>query len=302
MKKVSIVGSGNVGVNAAFFIAENASANLMLVDIKEGVATGKALDLMEAAPIRRYRTTIAGSNDIKDIDGSEVVILAAGRVRAPGRDRSEHFAENAAITRSICRSIVEHAPQAKVIVATEPVDAMVKVALEATGFDRLRVMGIGGILDSTRMSSFIAESLAVSSRDVTALVIGSHTRMMVPLPFYSRVNGIEITQLLDPATIEQIVSKTREAGSVIVDLSKQANAFYAPSAAIAQVIEAICIDTKLVRSLSVMLEGEYGVSDVPLSVPCKLGAEGVEQIFKLKLTAEDLKGFQASAEPVRSLF
>jgi malate dehydrogenase len=301
MKKVSIVGSGNVGVNSAFFIAESAAAHVLLVDIQEGISTGKALDLMEAAPIRRYRTRIEGSDAIADIAGSDVVVMAAGRIRTPGKDRSEHFQENAATAREIAAAILAHAPEAKVIVATEPVDAIVKVVVEATGFDRHRVIGVGGILDSMRMASFVADALGVSPRDIHALVIGSHTSRMVPLPFYARVNGVEITQLLDAQTVGRIVDDTRRAGDMIVDLAKRANAFYAPSAAITTLVEAICLDLKLVRSVSVLLEGEYGLSGVALSVPCKLGAPGVEQIIELALNEEDRQALSASAGPVRAL-
>ncbi|MBM4116666.1 malate dehydrogenase [bacterium] len=302
MKKVSIVGSGNVGVNSAFFIAETAAANVLLVDIQEGISTGKALDLMEAAPIRRYRTRIEGSDAIADIAGSEVVVLAAGLIRAPGKERSEHFQANAALARELATAIAKQAPEAKVIVATEPVDAIVKVVVETTGFDRHRVIGVGGILDSMRMASFIADALGVSPRDIHALVIGSHTGRMVPLPFYARVNGVEISQLLDAQTVGRIVDDTRRAGDVIVDLAKHANAYYAPSAAITTLVEAICLDLKVVRSVSVLLAGEYGLSDVALSVPCKLGAAGVEQIIELALNEEDRQALAASAGPVRALF
>jgi malate dehydrogenase len=301
MKKVSIVGSGNVGVNSAFFIAETAAANVLLLDVQEGISTGKALDLMEAAPIRRYRTRIDGSDAIADIAGSEIVVLAAGRIRTPGKERSEHFAENAATAREIAAAIARHAPEAKVIVATEPVDAIVKVVIEATGFDRRRVIGVGGILDSMRMASFIADELRVSPRDIHALVIGSHTSRMVPLPFYARVNGVEITQLLDAQTVGRIVDDTRRAGDMIVDLAKRASAYYAPSAAIATLVEAICLDLKLVRSVSVLLDGEYGLRGVALSVPCKLGAAGVEQVIELALNEEDRQALAASAGPVRAL-
>ncbi|MCP4549917.1 MAG: malate dehydrogenase [bacterium] len=302
MQKVSIIGSGNVGVNSAFFIAEMAAAHIMLIDIKEGMSHGKALDLMEAAPIRQYRTKIEGSHDIKDIKDSDVVVITAGLIRAPGRDRGEHFQKNVDIIKGLCKSIVELAPNSTIIVATEPVDAMVMVICRETGFDRKRVMGIGGLLDSTRMAHFVAEKLNVSPRDITALVIGSHTRLMLPLPFYSRINGIEAGMLLSAEDIEEVVTNTRDAGSVIVDLAKRSNAYYAPSAAIAQVVEAICIDTKKVLSMSIMLAGEYGLEDVALSVPCKVGANGIEEIIELDLKNEDLQALAASAEPIRSYF
>jgi malate dehydrogenase len=302
MKKVSIIGSGNVGVNSAFFIAEMAAAHVVLVDVKEGIAEGKSLDIMEAAPIRSYRTRIDGSSDIGSIAGSHAVVLAAGKIRTPGHDRGEHFRENSAIVRGLCASIIEHAPDALVVVATEPVDAMVKVVLEETSFDRKRVFGIGGVLDCTRMAHFVSEELGISPHDVTATVIGSHTKMMVPVPSYTCVNGIPVTMLLEPDAVAEIVEKTRNAGSVIVDLSKRANAYYAPSAAIAQVVEAVCIDTHKVISLSVLLEGEYGMSGVALSVPCRIGAEGVEKILEVEMEEETLRAFKESAEPVLAWF
>jgi len=193
------------------------------------------------------------------------------------------------------------APDAKVIIATEPVDAIVKFFVDRSGFDRRRVMGIGGILDSTRMASFIAEELDISPLDVNAMVIGSHTKKMVPLPHYSRVSGIEISALLNDAAVERIVHGTRQAGNLIVDLAKRANAFYAPSSAIAQVIEAITIDTQKILPVSIVLDGEYGMEGVALSVPCKIGENGVEEIIELKLSAAALRDFRASAEPIRDL-
>lgn len=300
MKKVSIIGSGNVGVNSAFFIAEMSAANVTLVDIQEGISEGKALDLMEAAPIRSYRTSITGSSSIKDIAGSHAVVIAAGLIRVPGADRGVHFKENAEIVRGICSHISELAPEALVIVATEPVDALVRVVLDATGFDRFRVMGIGGLLDCTRMAHFTAATLGISPRDVTAMVIGSHTKFMVPLPEYTRVNGIPVAKLLEPEQLSRVVEDTRNAGSVIVELAKRANAYYAPSAAIAQVIEAVSIDTHKVLSLSVMLDGEYGMRDVALSVPCRVGASGVEEILEIDLDEDSRQAFRKSAEPVLS--
>jgi malate dehydrogenase len=300
MKKVSIIGSGNVGVNSAFFIAEMAAANVTLIDIQEGISEGKALDLMEAAPIRNYRTSIAGSSDIADMAGSHAVVIAAGLIREPGSDRGLRFKENAVIVKDICASITELAPQALVIVATEPVDAMVRVVLETTGFERSRVMGIGGILDCTRMAHFAAAELRISPRDVTAMVIGSHTRFMVPVPEYTRVNGIPLAKLLEQDRIDRIVDDTRNAGSVIIELAKRANAYYAPSAAIAQVVEAVSIDTHKVLSLSVMLDGEYGMHDVALSVPCRIGSAGVEEILEIDLDDDTFKAFRDSAEPVLS--
>ncbi len=301
MKKVSIIGSGNVGANAAFFIAEMAAAHVTLIDIEEGRAAGKALDMMEAAPIRRYRTKIDGSDNIEAIEGSDIVVLAAGLIREPGKDRTEHFEENRDIVLSLVDPIVKYAPDAKVIMAPEPVDAMVKIFVEKSGFDRKRVMGIGGVLDSTRMASFIAEELGISASDVNATVIGSHTKKMVPLPYYSRVSGIEVTTLLDDSAIERVVHNTRQAGNLIVDLAKRANAYYAPASAIAQVVEAIAIDTGKILSVSVMLDGEYEMKGVALSVPCKLGANGAEEIIELKLAEDTWKEFQASAEPIRDL-
>lgn len=302
MKKVSIIGSGNVGANSAFFIAETAAANVTLVDVKEGLSEGMALDLMEAAPIRNYRTLVEGSSDLSAIAGSDVVVIAAGLIRRPGQRRTELFKENAPIVAELCSTIVERAPDALVAVATEPVDAMVRTIIETTGFDRRRVMGIGGLLDSARMAHFTAEELGVSPRDVTSIVVGSHTVRMVPLPDYTRVNGIPIGMLLSQERVDKIVAATREAGDAILDLAKRANAYYSPSAAIAQVIEAVCIDTGKVIPLSVMLKGEYGISGVALSVPCRIGAGGVQEILSIDLSEKQQKALLSSAEPVNSCF
>jgi malate dehydrogenase len=278
-----------------------AAAHVNLVDIEEGRATGKALDLMEAAPIRRYRTFMEGNDDIASIAGSDIVVLAAGEIRRPGQDRTAHFEDNKIIIEQNCAAIVEHCPGAIVVVATEPVDAMVKLVVHCTGSPRERVMGIGGILDSTRMASFVAERLDISPRDVNALVIGSHTQKMVPLRHYTRVSGIELSTLMDEVSLGKVIVDTREAGSVIVDLAKQSSAFYAPSSAIAQVVEAVAIDTKKILPLSVLLQGEYGMEDVALSVPCKVGISGIEQIIELDLNEETRLAFQVSAEPIRDL-
>jgi len=298
-KKVTIVGSGNVGVNSAFFIAETAAADVTLVDIEEGISEGKALDLMEAAPIRNYRTLIAGTSDLGVLAGSQVVVLAAGKIRTPGHDRGVHYRENAEIVTQLGIRIGKEAPEAVVIVATEPVDAMVHVALEATSFDRARVLGLGGLLDSTRMAHFVADELGVSPRDVSAMVLGSHTKKMVAVPEYTRVSGIPIGMLMDGETVSRIVEETRNAGSVILDLAKRASAYYAPGAAIARVVEAVCIDTGEMMPLSVMLDGEYGVSGVPLSVPCRVGADGAGKIYEVELGEDILRAFRESAEPVR---
>lgn len=302
MKKVSIVGSGNVGVNSAFFIAETAAAHVTLVDIQEGISTGKALDLMEAGPIRNYRTSIQGSDDIEAIAGSEVVVLAAGSVRAPGQDRSELFKDNARIVKDLAARVLELAPKAVVVVATEPVDAMTQVFVRETGFGRNRVMGVGGVLDSTRMAHFVAEALNISPRDVTAMVIGSHSRHMIPVIEYTRVSGIPVDQLLSEEQLARIVDDTRHAGTLIVELAKRSSAYYAPSAAIAQVVEAVAIDMKKVLSVSVLLEGEFGIRDVALSVPCRIGAAGIEDILEIRLGEEVERALHDAAEAVRGWF
>jgi malate dehydrogenase len=302
MKKVSVIGSGNVGVNSAFFIAETAAAHVTLVDVVAGISAGKALDLMEAGPIRGYRTTIAGSDDIAAIAGSDVVVLAAGVVRAPGQGRGENFQVNREIVKSIAASVKKLAPDAVVVVTTSPVDGMVKVFLDETGFDRHKVIGTGTLLDSTRLAAFVAEALDISPLDVTAMVIGSHTTRMVAVPQFTRVSGIPITELMSPEQIAQIIADTREAGVLIVELAKRSSAYYAPSAVITQIVEAICIDTKKVLPVSVLLKGEYEMHDVALSVPCKIGAAGIEEILQVDFGPEIMAAFVDSAEPVRSWF
>jgi malate dehydrogenase len=302
MKKVSVIGSGNVGVNSAFFIAESAAAHVTLVDIVEGIATGKALDLMEAGPIRGYRTTIEGTNDIGAIAGSDVVVLAAGVVRSPGQGRGENFQANREIVKGIAANVKALAPDAVVVVTTSPVDGMVKVFLDESGFDRHKVFGTGTLLDSTRMASFVANALNISPLDVTAMVIGSHTTRMVAVPEFTRVSGIPITELMSPEQVAQVIADTREAGVLIVELAKRHSAYYAPSAVITQIVEAICIDTKKILPVSVLLKGEYEMHDVALSVPCKIGAAGIEAILEVDFGAEVMAAFVDSAEPVRSWF
>ncbi len=299
MKRVSIIGSGNVGVNSAFFIAETAAANVTLVDIQPGISTGKALDLMEAGPIRHYRTTIEGSDDIGAIEGSDVVVVAAGIVRTPGQNRGENYRDNESVVKGIAGDVKRLAPDAIVLVITSPVEGMVKVFLDETGFDRHRVFGSGTRLDSTRLASFVAEALNISPLDVTAMVIGSHTTRMVPVPEFTRVSGIPITELMTPEQIEKVIADTREAGTLIIELAKRHSAYYAPSAVVTEIVEAICHDTKKVLPICVLLKGEYGIHNVPLSVPCKIGAGGVEQILKVDLGDEVMEAFRDSSVPVR---
>lgn len=300
MKKVSIIGGGNVGVNSAFFIAETAAANVTVVDIQPGISAGKALDLMEAGPIRNYRTTIAGSDDIGAIAGSDIVVVTAGFVRSPGQPRDQNFRENRAIVQGIAGHVADLAPEAVVIVVTSPVDGMLKVFLDASGFDRLRVLGTGTRLDCTRMASFVADALNISPRDVSAMVIGSHTTHMVPVPELTRVSGIPIAELMRPEQVSKLIADTREAGTLIVELAKRHSAYYAPSAVVTEIVEAISFDTKKVLPVSVLLKGEYGIHDVPLSVPCKIGRAGVEQILELDLGDEVLGALRESSVPVRN--
>jgi malate dehydrogenase len=299
MKKVSIIGSGNVGVNSAFFLAETAVANVMLVDVLPGISTGKALDLMEAGPIRHYRTRIAGSDDIAAIEGSDVVVLAAGIVRTPGQNRGENYRDNEGIVKGIAGQVARLAPEAVVLVITSPVEGMLKVFLDESGFDRHRAFGSGTRLDSTRLASFVAEALNISPLDVTGMVIGSHTTRMVPVPEFTRVSGIPITELMTPEQIDKVIADTREAGTLIIELAKRHSAYYAPSAVVTEIVEAICHDTKKVLPVSVLLKGEYGIHDLPLSVPCKVGAAGIEEILAVDLPDEVMEAFRDSSVPVR---
>ncbi len=267
MKKISIIGAGNVGSTTAFYIAEKNFSDVMLIDIAEGRAKGKALDLMEAAPVRNYDAKIDGSDNIEDIAGSDVVVITAGHVRKPEMSRLDLLEVNAQVIEPIIQKIKQYTPTAIIINITEPVDALTYYIWKKGGFESKQIIGMTGVLDTTRLREFISKELQVSTADTTALVIGGHHDYMAILPRYARVEGIPITQLLPKEKINKIIKHTREAGTEILSYLKTATAHYAPAAAIAEMVEAIIKDTRSILCVSACLQGEYGINDLCLGVP-----------------------------------
>ena len=299
MPKISVVGAGNVGASAALYLAEAELGDVTLVDIVEGVAKGKALDLLEAGPVRGYDSMVEGSGDMKAVAGSDLIIVTAGLPRKPGMSRTDLLKANADIVRGIAQAIKQHAPKAFVITVTNPLDVMTYLMYRVTGFPRERVIGMAGVLDSARFRAFLAMEIGVSVEDIQAMVLGGHGDTMVPLISYTTVSGIPVTQLLERSALDKIVDRTRTGGAEIVQFLKTGSAYYAPSAAAVQMAEAIVCDQKRVLPCSVWLEGEYGLSDIFLGVPCKLGRRGLEQILEVELTSAERVALGKSAEAVR---
>jgi malate dehydrogenase len=298
--KIAVVGAGMVGSSAALKMAQKELGDIVLVDVMEFVAEGKALDMAESSPLDGFDVALVGkTNDYSVIKDSDVVVITAGVPRKPGMTRMDLLMTNAGIVETISNHIRELAPNSIVIVVTNPLDVMTYVAWKVTGFPRERVMGQAGVLDSIRMRYFVSQELGVSVKDVQAMVLGSHGDQMVPLPRYTTVSGVPITELLPPETIERINDRTRKAGTEIVNLLKTGSAYYAPGAAVAEMVEAIVRDKKRLMPCSVLLKGEYGLNDVFIGVPVILGKNGVERIVELKLTEEELKALHQSAEEVR---
>ena len=299
--KISVVGAGNVGATAAQYIAERELAReLILLDVAEGIPEGKALDLAQASPVDRFDTRVTGTSDSGSLSGSDIVVITAGLARKPGMTRDDLLTTNADIVGSVCERLKETAPDAIVIVVTNPLDAMAYVALKVTEFTPARVVGMAGILDSARFRYFIADELNVSVEDVTAFVLGGHGDSMVPLPRYSSVAGIPLSELLDEAVIERLVERTRNGGAEIVGHLKTGSAFYAPASAIAEMVAAIVRDKKRILPCAAWLTGQYGVHDLFMGVPVKLGASGVEEIIEIGLTPDEQNAFHSSAQAVRS--
>lgn len=296
MEKVSVIGAGNVGATTALLIAQRELADVVLTDIVEGIPQGKGLDMTEAAPVGRFDAKVKGTNDYSDISDSDVVVVTAGFPRKPGMSRLDLLQKNAAVVSDVSQNIAEYAPDSIVIMVTNPVDVMTYHAWKITGFPCSRVVGQAGVLDSARFAAFIAMELDVSVEDISAMVLGGHGDEMVPLPRYTTVSGISITELLPSETIDRLIERTRKGGSEIVGLLKTGSAFYAPAAAITQMVEAILKDKKRILPCSAHLDGEYGIDDIYIGVPAKLGTNGVEEIIELKLTDAELASLQASAK------
>lgn len=300
MDTIAVIGAGMVGSTTAQRIAERELADVILVDIVDGMPQGKALDLRQAAPILGYDVDVVGTNDYADIEEASLVIITAGVPRKPGMSREELVSVNSGIVRDVCEKIAEHAPDALVMVVTNPLDVMVYAANQYLDFGRHRVFGMGGELDAARFAYFVAERVGCPYSDVSAMVVGGHGAKMVPLPRYTTVRGIPLSQLLDSEDIEELVRRTIEGGAEIVSLLKTGSAYYAPSAAITHMAEAIVMDKGSVVCSSVMLDGEYGVVGSCTGVPVVLGACGVERVIELELEDEELSKLQeAAAEVVR---
>ncbi len=300
-KKVTVIGAGNVGATAAQRLAEKELCDVVLVDIIEGVPQGKTLDLAQAAPIEKHDAHLLGANTYDATAGSHIVIITAGIPRKPGMSRDDLLSTNAGIVKKVTQEVASRSPQAILIIVSNPLDAMCHVAYEASGFPAQRVIGMAGVLDSARFRAFIAMELNVSVESTHAFVLGGHGDTMVPLPRYSTVAGIPITELMSPERIAALVQRTRNGGAEIVGLLKTASAFYAPSAAAVEMAESILKDKKKILPCAAYLEGEYGIRDLFIGVPVKLGAKGVEQVIEIKLTPEENTALQKSAAAVQEL-
>ena len=298
---VTVIGAGNVGATTAQRIAEGGIADVWLVDIVEGLPQGKALDLAEAAPVVGHDMAIRGTNDYADTAGSDVIVVTSGLARQPGMSRDDLMARNAGIVSSVVEQAVAHSPDAIVVVVTNPLDAMCHAALEASGLPSQRVIGMAGVLDSARFRAFIAEELGVSVTNTHAFVLGGHGDTMVPLPRYSTVGGVPITELMSAERVEALVDRTRNGGAEIVALLKTGSAYYAPAAAVAQMVDAILNDRHMILPCAVLLEGQYGVEGLYVGVPTRLGRVGVEEVLEIELTADEQQAFAASAGAVQGL-
>src|SRR2546423_1446316 len=299
--KVTIVGSGNVGATAAHWIAAKELADVVLIDIIEGVPQGKGLDLLEAMPIEKKDAMVLGTQNYADTANSDIVVITAGIPRKPGMSRDDLLNTNHKIMKDVVSQVVQYSPNCILIIVSNPLDAMAQAAYKLSGFSRNRVIGMAGVLDSARFRAFIALELKVSVENVTAFVLGGHGDTMVPLPRYSTVAGIPITELMDTATLERLVQRTRDGGAEIVKYLKTGSAYYAPSAAVTEMVEAILKDKKKILACAAYLDGEYGLKGLFVGVPCKLGTRGIEQIIEIKLTPEEQSALQKSAAAVKEL-
>src|ERR687894_1842238 len=299
--KVTVVGAGNIGGTTALHLAHRNYADVVLLDIIEGLPQGKALDILESGPIDRFDASVVGTNDYEDTTGSDIAVITSGKPRQPGMSREDLLEENQQIVSSVTEQLAQNSPECTIIVVANPLDAMCHVALETSGFPRERVLGMAGILDTARYRTFIAQELKVSVRDVFALVLGGHGDTMVPLPSMATVGGVAITELLPQDRVEAIVDRTRNGGAEIVQLLQSGSAFYAPSAAVVEMVDAILLDQKRILPCAAYLQGEYGLSDLFVGVPVKLGASGVEDIIELDLSDDEREQREYSANGVREM-
>ena len=299
--KVTVIGAGNVGATTAQRIAEAGLADVVLIDIVEGLPQGKGLDLAEAAPVVGHDARVLGTNDYADTAGSDIVVVTSGLARQPGMSRDDLLQKNAGIVRSVVELAARHSPDAVLIVVTNPLDAMCHVALQASGFPRERVLGMAGVLDSARFRTFIAQELGVSVEDTHAFVLGGHGDTMVPLPRYSTVAGVPITELMSAERVAALVDRTANGGAEIVALLKTGSAFYAPAASTFEMVEAILLDRRRVLPCAVLLQGEFNVNGLFVGVPAVLGAGGLHRVFEIELAPEEQIAFEASAAAVKEL-
>ncbi|MCK5281967.1 MAG: malate dehydrogenase [Nanoarchaeota archaeon] len=299
--KISIIGAGNVGATTAHIASLKELGNIVLIDIVKGVAQGKGLDMSASMPIEQRDARIKGTDDYEDIKDSDIVVVTAGLPRKPGMSRDDLLKKNSDIVASVSENIKKYAPDSIVIIVSNPLDAMVYVASKVTGFPKERIIGMAGVLDSTRFAYFIAEETNVSVEDVNTMVLGGHGDMMIPLVRYSNIAGIPLSHFLSEDKIEAMVERTRKGGAEIVNLLKTGSAYYAPASAIVDMIEAILKDKKKILPCSVYLEGEYGAEGIFIGVPIKLGRNGVEEIIELELDNDEKKAFEKNVEQVREL-
>ncbi len=300
-KKVTVVGAGNVGATCALRLAGKALADVVLVDLMDGVPQGKALDLLESGPVEGYEVRVTGCNDYAPTANSDVVIITAGLARKPGMSRDDLLLANYDVVGSVTAQVAKHSPDSILVLVTNPLDAMCWTALKISGFPRRRVVGMAGVLDTARFRTFIAEELDVAMANVTAMVLGGHGDTMVPLVRLSSVSGIPLTELLDAATLERLVNRARNGGAEIVKFLKTGSAYYAPAAAAVEMVESILKDQKKVLPCAAYLEGEYGLNGVFVGVPVKLGAKGIEKIYELRLEPDESAALNKSAAAVQEL-
>ena len=300
-RKVTVVGSGNVGATAARSIADKELADVVILDILEGVPQGKGFDMLEACPVEGSDARVLGTNDYADTADSDIVVITAGLARKPGMSRDDLLAKNHAIMKGVTEQVIKYSPDCVIMPVTNPLDAMAQVVYRVSGFPRERIIGMAGVLDSARMRAFIAQALNVSVENTHAFVLGGHGDTMVPLPRYSTVAGIPITELLDAEQVEAIVHRTAHGGAEIVKLLGTGSAYYAPGSAVVEMVEAVLKDKKKILPCSVFLQGEYGVQDLFVGVPCKLGANGLEGIIEITLTPDEDAALKKSAAAVREL-
>ena len=300
-KKIAVIGAGNVGATTAQRLAERDYCDIVLVDIVDGLPQGKSLDMLEAGPVVGYDTNLIGSNGYEETSNSDLVIITSGVPRKPGMSRDDLLLTNKRIVQTVTEQAIAYSPDCMLLVVSNPLDAMVQLAYRVSGFPKHRVFGMAGVLDTARYRTFIAEELDVSVQDVQALVLGGHGDTMVPLPRYTTVAGVPVTQLMERGRLDAIIERTRRGGEEIVRFLRTGSAFYAPSAAIAEMVDAILLDKKRILPAAALLEGEYGIDGLFVGVPVKLGAGGVEQVIEIQLDDGEMRSLRRSADAVREL-